>query len=127
MADFLQNLFSGLTLWFEASKLEVEVDPSQGKIKHHNHTQNHQKKSFQDLNEAELNKIEERIGFRKFIFRKIMALRSLRPLSLKKRIHLKISKTSSSFERHMSPNGPPSSQRVFRNCTISFLFSKYLI
>ena len=58
--------FSGLTLWFEASKLEVEVDPSQGKIKHHNHTQIHQKKSFQDLNEAELSRIEERIGFKKF-------------------------------------------------------------
>lgn len=63
--------FSGLTLWFEASKLEVEVDPSQGKIKHHNHTQIHQKKSFQDLNEAELSRIEERIGFKKFREKKI--------------------------------------------------------
>ena len=69
IADFLQFFFSGLTLWFEASKLEVEVDPSQGKIKHHNHTQNHQKKSFQDLDEDELSRIEERIGLKKYFLK----------------------------------------------------------
>ena len=55
-------LFLGLTLWFEAAKLDVEIEPSQSKIKHHNHTQNQQKKSFRDLNDTELTKIEQRIG-----------------------------------------------------------------
>ena len=57
-----ESLFLGLTLWFEAAKLDVEIEPSQNKIKHHNNTQNQQKKSFRDLDDTELTRIEQRIG-----------------------------------------------------------------
>lgn len=57
---FLFPFFIGLTLWFEASKLDVEVDSAQEKHGHQNHIQSDQKKSLQELDEAELTRIEQR-------------------------------------------------------------------